>query len=133
MLCAALALTASARVCSQPPNEWRLLPDSSVVAPIGDLRTALAYRRTQDRRVRMAAREVAARTSEADTLRAALLQMEAAYEREKAGADELIDAYDMIERGYRHERKVAKRARAMGWVKFGVGVGAGVLLIRVTR
>lgn len=46
-------------VSAQVDSRWKLLPDSTVLAPLKDLRTAAAYRSTQNYRVKDAAWRIA--------------------------------------------------------------------------
>ena len=135
---ATLALTAFALACCAAPSSaqaWSLLPDGYVVGVhVDELRTAYAYRLTQDERVsgcalRLAATEAALKASEET---AAGLRETAAQARtlaERLGAD--LDT----ERKARAkaERKVRNRTP---WARFGQGtaaVGAVVLAIEAVR
>lgn len=67
---AALLLILCKTVYSQVPRykRWVLLADSSVIAPLNDLRLAYGYRKAQNRRVSNAVREIAALAGQVRTL-----------------------------------------------------------------
>lgn len=93
--------------CSQSPatrrHSWQLLPpgtvigiaDTALVLPLADGRLALAYRRTQDVRVRIAAIHLAGADREADELRRAIAAMRIAAD---AGGEAATRCQGALER-----------------------------------
>lgn len=53
---------------SRADRRWSLLPDSSVIVPLADLRLAAGYRLGQDRRVSNAVQQIAALAGEVNAL-----------------------------------------------------------------